>query len=137
VGREALDARRVEAGRPWYGFDVGERNLLHETGLLGELHSPTKGCYVGQEVVARLEARGGKVNKALRGLRLTAPAAPGAPVHEGEREIGTTTTCGVSPVHGPIAMAYVHRDAFAAGTEVTVDGHPATVVALPFRKESD
>ena len=80
VGLDALDARRVEALRPWYGSDVTEENLLHETGLVAECHSPAKGCYVGQEVVARLEARGGNVNKALRGLRLSAPAAAGAAV---------------------------------------------------------
>ena len=62
VGHDVLDALRVEALRPWYGSDVTDENLLHETGLVAECHSPAKGCYVGQEVVARLEARGGKVN---------------------------------------------------------------------------
>ena len=68
-----LDALRVEAGRAWYGRDVTEANLLHETDLVAECCSFQKGCYLGQEVVARLDARGGHVNKRLRGLRLGGP----------------------------------------------------------------
>jgi folate-binding protein YgfZ len=128
VGHDALDALRVETMRPWYGPDVSEENLLHETGLVAELHSPAKGCYIGQEVVARLEARGGNVNKALRGLRLSAPATPGSPVGIEGREIGRVTTAAVSPRVGPIALAYVHRAHIAPGTVVEVDGAPATVV---------
>jgi folate-binding protein YgfZ len=129
VGRDALDARRVEDLRPWYGFDVTEDNLLHETGLLAECHSPTKGCYVGQEVIARLEARGGHVNKALRRLRLGAPSRAGAGVRAADREVGRLTTAASSPRYGPIAMAFVHRSHFAPGTELDVEGAPATVVA--------
>lgn len=132
AGRAALDALRVEEGRPLYGIDVTEENLLHETGLLSEYHSSAKGCYLGQEVVARLEGRGGNVNKRLRGLRLAAPAAPGAVVRAGEDEVGRITTAAVSPRLGPVALAYIHRSAFAPGTAVQVDGHAATVVALPF-----
>ena len=128
VGHDALDALRVEALRPWYGSDVAEDNLLHETGLVAECHSPAKGCYVGQEVVARLEARGGHVNRALRGLRLSEPATAGATVSAEGREIGRVTTAAVSPRLGPIALAYVHRAHFASGTVVEVDGAPATVV---------
>jgi len=128
VGREAVDARRVEDLRPWYGFDITEENLLHETGLLGELHSPTKGCYIGQEVVARLEARGGNVNKGLRRLRLSAPSAPGSALLAGEKEVGRVTTAAVSPRLGPIALAWVHRGHFEPGSELSVDGSQATVV---------
>jgi folate-binding protein YgfZ len=128
VGREALDALRVEAICPWYGADVTEDNLLHETGLLPVVHSSTKGCYVGQEVVARLEGRGGNVNKALRGLRLAAPAAAGTAVTASGKEVGWLTTSAVSPRLGPVALAYVHRSHFAPGSAVEVDGRPATVV---------
>jgi folate-binding protein YgfZ len=130
VGREALDALRVEALCPWYGSDVTEDNLLHETGLVGVLHSSTKGCYVGQEVIARLEGRGGNVNKALRGLRLGAPATPGTPVTASGKEIGWLTTCAVSPRLGPIALGYVHRSHFASGTAVEVAGATARVVLV-------
>jgi folate-binding protein YgfZ len=128
VGLDALDVRRVETIRPWWGDDVTEENLLHETGLVAECASSTKGCYVGQEIVARLDARGGNVNKALRGLRLEAPTRPGAPVTVGGRDVGRVTTAAVSPRLGPVALAYVHRDHFAAGTAVEAGSARATVV---------
>jgi folate-binding protein YgfZ len=128
VGMDVLDTLRIEAVRPWWGSDVTEENLLHETGLVGECHSPTKGCYLGQEVVARLEARGGHVNKSLRGLRLQAPVGPGAPLTVDGKEVGRVTTAAVSPRLGPVALAYVHRNHFAAGTAVEAGGVPATVV---------
>ncbi len=130
--RDAFDALRIEEGRPLFGADVTEENLLHETGLVAEYHSPSKGCYVGQETVARLEARGGHVNKALRGLRLGQPSVPGAPIQAGGKDVGRVTTAALTERLGPIAMGYVHRDHFAPGSAVTVDGSPATVVALPF-----
>lgn len=128
-----VDVLRIEDGRPWFGRDVGEDNLLHETTLLKEYHSPTKGCYVGQEVIARLEARGGHVNKLLRGLRLSAPAEAGAPISADGREVGRVTTAGLSPVLGAIAMGYVHRSAAEPGGAVEVNGRQATVARLPLR----
>jgi folate-binding protein YgfZ len=127
----ALDALRVERGRPWFGVDVTPENLLHETGLVREYHSPTKGCYVGQEVIARLEARGGHVSRALRGLRLSAPTTAGAAIRADGKDIGRVTTAAVSPRLGPIGMGYVHRSRFEPGTVVEVEGAPATVTALP------
>lgn len=122
-----LDALRVEAGIPWYGPDVTEDNLLHETGLVPTHHSSTKGCYLGQEVIARLEARGGNVNKALRRLRLSSPARPGDAVTSDGKDVGRVTTAGVSNRLGPIALAYVHRSAFTPGTRVRVGGAEAVV----------
>jgi folate-binding protein YgfZ len=134
LSRAALDALRIEQGRPWYGVDVTEENLLHETGLVGEYHSPSKGCYVGQEVVARLEARGGHVNKRMRGLRLSAPAAAGDPIRAEDRDVGRVTTAAVSPRLGPIAMGYVHRSRFEPGARVEVAGVEATVEPLPLER---
>jgi len=131
IGEATLDALRVEDGRPWYGRDVTEDNLLHETGLVAEYHSPAKGCYVGQEVIARLEARGAHVNKVLRGLRLQAPVQAGAVVHAEGKDVGMVTTSGVSPRLGPIAMAFVHRSRNEVGSTVEVDGQQAVVEALP------
>lgn len=131
---EVVDVLRIEDGRPWYGPDVTEENLLHETGLVGEYHSPAKGCYVGQEVIARLEARGGNVNKLLRGLRMAAPGAAGDRVLAGGKEAGRITTAGVSPGLGAIAMAYVHRSAAEPGTVVDAASGPATVARLPLRE---
>jgi folate-binding protein YgfZ len=132
LGRRALDALRIESGEAWYGSDVTDDHLLHETGLVQRYHSSSKGCYVGQEVVARLEARGGHVSRLLRGLQLAAPAPPGARALLSGKDVGHVTTTGVSPRLGPIALAYVHRSAFEPGTALTVDGISATVVKLPF-----
>jgi folate-binding protein YgfZ len=129
LGRETVDILRVEALRPWYGPDVTEDNLLHETGLVGEYASSTKGCYIGQEVVARLDARGGHVNKELRGLTLSAPVAVGTRLLAGDKDVGRVTTAGVSPRRGPIALGYVHRSHFAAGTVLRAGEASATVVA--------
>lgn len=130
LGRRALDSLRIEEGRPWYGPDVTEENLLHETGLVGDLHSPTKGCYVGQEVIARLEARGANVNKLLRQLRMEAPVAVGTSVSAEGRDVGRITTSGVSPRQGPLAIAYVHRNHAAPGTVLSAAGVAVTVHPL-------
>lgn len=132
IGRETLDLLRIEDGRPWFGPDLGEENLLHETGLLREYHSSSKGCYLGQEVIARLEARGGHVSRQVRGLRLSAATSAGATVGRDGKDVGRVTTAGVSPRFGPIALAVLHRSAFDPGTPVAVAGVPATVVAVPF-----
>jgi tRNA-modifying protein YgfZ len=99
---------------------------------VSEYHSPTKGCYVGQEVIARLEARGGHVNKRLRGLTLDAPAEDGAPVRVAGKDVGRVTTAAVSPRLGPVALAYVHRNQAEPGSVVEVGGRNATVATLPF-----
>jgi folate-binding protein YgfZ len=131
LDQPALDALRVEEGRAWFGIDVGEESLLHETGLLAEYASLTKGCYLGQEVVARLEGRGAHVNRALRGLRLDAPAAAGTLLTAEGSEVGRITTAAVSPAQGPIAMALVRRSHFEPGTVLDAAGTRATVSALP------
>jgi folate-binding protein YgfZ len=131
LGRETLDALRIEAGRAWYGVDVTAENLLHETGLVGEYHSPSKGCYVGQEVIARLEARGANVNRRLRGLLLGEPRPAGTVLRADGQTVGTLTTSAVSPRRGPIAMGYVHRSYLEPGTVLDADGTRAEVAALP------
>ncbi len=128
-----LNTLRVEEGLPWHGIDVTEENLLHETGQLGVYHSSSKGCYLGQEVVARLEGRGGNVNKKLMGLKCDAPVAAGAEISCEEKVIGRVTSAGRSPQFGPIAMGYAHRAQSEPGTKVTVAGIAAEIVALPFR----
>ena len=132
VGRDALDALRVEEGRAWFGPDVTADNLLHETGLLAEYHSPAKGCYPGQEVVARLEGRGGKVNKRLCSLRLSAPVPAGTGLRFEGRDAGWVTTAATSPRFGPIALGYVQRGAFEIGRSLEAGSATAEVVALPF-----
>ena len=106
-----------------------EDNLLHETGLVAEYVSFSKGCYIGQEVVARLDARGGHVNKTLRGVTLSAPAAAGTALTLDDKEVGRITTAAVSSRLGPIALAYVHRTCLATGTVLRAGDAAATVVS--------
>ncbi len=92
----------------------------------------TKGCYVGQETVARLYYKG-KPNRHLRGLRLSQPVAPGERLALGERQVGHVGSAALSPRLGPIALALVRREA-EPGSVVNVgeQGVSAEVVALPF-----
>jgi tRNA-modifying protein YgfZ len=125
------EARRVEAGLPRYGVDVSEENFPFEANLDAVL-SYTKGCYTGQEVVARANARG-HANKRLVGLRLSAPVAPGTAVSAAARaDAGVITSSVVSPIFGAIALGYLHKSVFAPGTTVRAGEAEAIVAALPF-----
>ena len=110
-----------------------QETIPQEAGINERAVSFTKGCYIGQETVARLHYKG-KPNRHLRGLRLSRPAEAGAVVTLGERELGKVGTAVLSPAHGPIALAILRREA-APGDEVTVDGEiTAEVVDLPFER---
>jgi tRNA-modifying protein YgfZ len=132
VGQDAAECLRIERGRPRYGMDMDDSTIPQEAGINERAVSFTKGCYVGQETVARLHYKG-KPNRRLLGLRLSAPAQTGAALHAGERAVGTLGSAAVSPEHGPIALALVRREA-AVGDRVTVgDGDiTAELVELPF-----
>jgi folate-binding protein YgfZ len=129
---ELAEVRRVESGRPRYGIDLDDTVIPQEAGLNERAVSFEKGCYVGQETVARLYFRG-KPNRHLRGLKLSGPAAPGDPLRLGEREVGRLGSVVESPLHGRIALALVRREA-APGDSLAVgdDGVRAQVVDLPF-----
>jgi len=132
VSEEVAECVRVEAGRPRLGHDMDATTIPQEAGLNERAVSFSKGCYVGQETVARLHYRG-KPNRHLRGLRLSEPAAHGDSITLGEKQIGTVGSACVSPTLGPIALALVRREA-APGDDVMVGGQTATVVDLPFAK---
>ena len=124
---------RVEHGRPRYGVDLDESVIPQEGGLNERAVSFTKGCYVGQETVARLFYRG-KPNRHLRGLRLSAPAATGDVLRLGDKQVGRLGTVAVSPLYGPIALALVRREAAPGDTLAVGDGDvTGQVVELPFR----
>src|SRR4051812_15484904 len=134
AGEEAAEIVRVERGRPRYGIELDEGVIPQEAGLNERAVSFTKGCYVGQETVARLFYRG-KPNRHLRGLRLSDPAATGDALRLGEKEVGRVATAVVSPAHGPIALAIVRREATPGATvAVGENGVTAEVVELPFRR---
>lgn len=131
VSEAATEIVRVERGRPRYGSDLDDATIPQEAGLNERAVSFTKGCYVGQETVARLFYRG-KPNRHLRGLRLSEPAPVGTPLQLGERVVGRLTSSVLSPIHGPIALALVRREAAVGETVDLQGGATAEVVELPF-----
>ena len=132
VSLDAAECLRVERGRPRYGIDLDSSTIPQEAGLNERAVSFTKGCYVGQETVARLHYRG-KPNRHLRGLRLSAPADSGEELRLAERSVGRLGSSAVSPKLGPIALALVRREA-APGARVNVGerGVSALITELPF-----
>jgi tRNA-modifying protein YgfZ len=128
----AAEIVRVESGRPRFGVELDDSVMPQEAGLNERAVSFTKGCYVGQETVARLHWRG-KPNRHLRGLRLSAPTATGEILRAREREVGRVGSAVISPRLGPLALALVRREVQPGDTiAVGVASVPATVVELPF-----
>ena len=132
VAESAAECLRVERGRPRYGIDMDAATIPQEAGINERAVSFTKGCYVGQETVARLHYRG-KPNRHLRGLLLSAPVQTGTELRLGDKAVGSVGSVAVSPALGPIALALVRREA-EPGAALTVgeEGVEGTVVALPF-----
>lgn len=139
VGRRALETVRVEAGVPRFGADFGSDTLPQETGDEAAV-SYTKGCYLGQEVVARIHYRG-KVNRELRGLRIAGDTPPpaGSAITADGREIGALGSSVRSPrIGGVIGLAILHRRGGEPGASVEVAGErPATVADLPFTAQDE
>ena len=134
VSEDAAEVLRVQRGRPRYGIDLDDATIPQEAGLNDRAVSFTKGCYVGQETVARLFYKG-KPNRHLRGLLLSAPAATGAELTLGERVVGRLGSSVVSPALGAIGLALVRREAQPGDVLTVGDGaSTATVVDLPFAR---
>lgn len=135
VSKEAVEAARIEAGELRFGVDFSSENFPQESGRDGDI-SYTKGCYLGQEVVARIHYRGG-VQRLPRGLRFAAEPPPVGTelVFEG-RPAGRVTSVARSPRFGGIGLAIVHQRAAAAGTRLEFDltgrAFEALVAELPF-----
>jgi folate-binding protein YgfZ len=134
LGWRALEALRVEAGVPRYGQDMVDTTIPLEANLTHGI-SYNKGCYIGQEVIARATFRG-HMNRKLAGLRLgTAETAPGTELKKDGKKVGWVTTVVRTPDTGQhLALGYVHRDHLEPGTVLSVGDGPseATVSALPF-----
>jgi glycine cleavage system T protein len=112
VGFEGLNVHRIEAGIPYYGFDLDENTLPIEAGLEKTAISFNKGCYIGQESVARIMYRG-HVNRKLAGLLLssTRAATKGDKVFRGNQEVGWITSSGYSfSLRKPIGLGYLRRE---------------------------
>ncbi|HEX3799101.1 MAG TPA: aminomethyltransferase family protein [Verrucomicrobiae bacterium] len=139
-GWQALETARIEAGVPRFGADMDETNLAPEAGIEARAISYSKGCYIGQEVIARVRTYG-QVTKALRGLKLpddlkSLPARGDKLFHDG-KEVGYVTSAATSPVLKNIALGYVRKEVNQIGTKLTVravDGElAAEIVETPFR----
>jgi tRNA-modifying protein YgfZ len=127
VAEDAAEALRVQHGRPRFGRDMDESTIPQEAGLNQRAVSFTKGCYIGQETVARLHYRG-KPNRHLRGLELSGPSETGAELLLGDKVVGRLGT-----VAGERALAIVRREAEPGATlRVGDGGGTAQVVELPF-----
>jgi folate-binding protein YgfZ len=139
-GPEAYDAVRIEAGVPAMGAEITEATIPHEAGrwVVDASVSFTKGCYTGQELVYRIDSRGGNVPRRLRGIVVATNVLPpvGARVMAGGKEVGTLTSVGESlERRAPVALALVHRSVEPpADVELAwpgADGVPARVEDLP------
>lgn len=132
---ETFECLRVEAGEPLLGRELDDSVLPAEVGL-DEAVSETKGCYTGQEVVARMRSRG-RANHRLVGLRFEAPPDPTAPsdrtLHVGDKKVGEITSQVVSPRFGPIGLAFVKSDQSERDTRIEAAQGSAVVVDVPFR----
>jgi folate-binding protein YgfZ len=129
VGRDAAEIARIEAGRPLWGVDMDENTLAQEANF-DELDgiSYTKGCYTGQETVARVHFRG-HVNRNLRGIQSAVVLPARSELFEGDKSVGTVTSSVSSPRLGPVGLALVRREV-ESGAEVVArwDGGEATAV---------
>ena len=140
IGRTALNSLRIEAGIPRVGPDINEGIVPPEANLEGKAFSLTKGCYPGQEVVARMDTYG-SIKRRLVGLILDENEIPipenGAKVYSGEREVGWVSSATYSPsLNKIIALGFPLRDFTKPDMKLTIETqsqrHPATVRPLPF-----
>ena len=136
VGWEALNIARIEAGIPWIDVDMDATNLLPETGLVPRLVSDTKGCYLGQEIIARLQTYG-SMSKRLMHLVIEGDRVPepGDQIvshgHDPEEPLGqVTSACSSVALARPLAMGYVKRGAYAPGTRVEIVSGATRVPAM-------
>ncbi len=128
---DTFDVLRIEQGYGAAKREYSTEYIPLETGLTDAI-SFTKGCYVGQEIIARMESRN-RLAKRLMGLRLAQPVAPGATIFFDGKAAGDLTSAALSPRFGPIGLAYVRTAASAPGSCVsTADGIQAEIVELPF-----
>ena len=142
VGGHAREALRIEAGLPKAGPDLNEEIVPPEANLEGKAFSLNKGCYPGQEVVARMDTYG-NIRRHLVGLVVKSSALPtkGAKLYSGDREVGWVSSATMSPQQkGVIALGFPLRDFSTPNTALTVeiDGtrYDATVQALPFYRRA-
>jgi folate-binding protein YgfZ len=133
TGPQAFESRRIEAGFPSYGTDISDKNLPQELARDARAISFTKGCYLGQETVARIDALG-HVNQTLVGVRFEngATVSPDVELTVAGAAAGRVTSAAYSPLlQAPLALAYVRRGSNQPGTRLDSPVGPAQVFSLP------
>jgi aminomethyltransferase len=130
AGDETYELLRLKAGQPVAGHELTENYIPLEANLWGAV-SFHKGCYIGQEIIARMESRG-KLARRLMGLRLEKPVDVGAEVKVDGAAAGSVTSAGVLPDLGPVALAFLKTAHAEPGATVRVGEAAGTVAALPF-----
>jgi folate-binding protein YgfZ len=134
-GEPAFEAARIEWGFPWFGTDISSQNLPQEVARDTSAISFVKGCYLGQETVARIDALG-HVNRTLVGVRFTGSTVPppGLELAAAGQSAGKVTSAALSPaLAAPLALAYVRRGVNTPGARLNSEVGDAEVVALPVR----
>jgi len=135
VGSEALELYRIVNGVPRFGVDLRERDLPQETGQQHALNF-AKGCYIGQEIVERIRARG-NVHRAFTGFELQGePPQPGTKVRANDKDVGEITSAARVPFPSgerTLALGYLRREVATPGATVQIGDQSATVAILPFR----
>lgn len=129
AGDSTYHALRVEAGQPYGGHEITEEYIPLEAGLWPAV-SFTKGCYIGQEIIARMESRG-RLARTLVGLKLSAPVNEGAELRHGSAPVGRVTTVARSPATGDIALGIVKPAQAEPGNVLDIGGVRATVAEFP------
>jgi folate-binding protein YgfZ len=137
AGMEAVNSIRLEGGTPWFGHDYDDKNIPHEAGVEHSHINYEKGCYVGQEIVVRVQSRG-HANWRLTELQFLASTTPppGTKLFTSGNfagsEVGHITSAGYSPLLGrPIGIGYLRREHSAIGTHLDASGTPTEVISPP------
>jgi len=138
AGSDALELYRIVKGVPRFGVDLRERDLPQETGQNYALNF-AKGCYIGQEIVERIHARG-NVHRMFTGFEVAGDSPqPGTKISANDKEVGEITSAARVPFASgerTLALGYLRREATSPETVVHIGSQSATVRALPFRDES-
>jgi folate-binding protein YgfZ len=132
-GQAAFESLRIETGTPLFGVDFNDQNFPQEVNRDREAISFTKGCYLGQETVARIDALG-HVNQSLVGVRIDGTEIPaaGTELKKESAQVGQVTSAAYSPeLRAPLALAMVRREANAVGTRLESYCGTAEVTSLP------
>lgn len=127
VSEQALEILRIETGLPRFGHEITPAVMPAEAGIVATAVNFEKGCYIGQEPVARLHYKG-RPNRHLRRLVLSRPVAQGTPLKLGDRELGLLSSSCVSPARGPLGLAVLRKEAEPGATIEVGDGEAEAVV---------